>query len=236
MSAWAEPARNWSKQDRLYGLPTDQAILRLAAQMDAEHNKRRQKEGAVGLQVSNHREVGLFGERHIARIFGLTMDQEVRPWGSKRKNLILRDGTTIDVVTRTPLRSGGYPDIFRKVKARGKVDALILVIWYGRVYEPEVPGFIYEPDLLGLNLIREFREGHANYTAPVSRLSPLRFLVERHNPQSPYALEGSDWLLTDLYTGMDDSPREHPPDTPTPSQPSLFDVETIPQTNQDTWR
>lgn len=235
---WAEPVKDWSDRDRRHGLPTDLQIERLAQAIDAAHARFRHAEGAVGAKTSQHRAVGLYGERHIARVLGLEMDLSVRPYGSRRRNLRLSDGTTLDVVTRTPLRNGGYPDLVRKVNARGKVDALILVVWHGRHYEPEVPGFIYEPDLVALNRIKEFVAGAPNYTAPVALLSPLRFLVARHDPGSPYALEGSDWLLSDAHAARaeEDGPA---PATPTPSQPALFDVSPIPtggNPRRDPWR
>lgn len=210
---WREPARDWSAIDKQTGLPTNDQVERLACAIDQEHNRRRQTEGAVGDHIASHRVVGLYGERHIARMLKLQMDLAIRPYGSKRKNLALSDGTVIDVVTRQILRNGDYPDVIRKVNARGKVNALILVVWHGKDYEPEVPGFIFEPDLVDLNRIREFRDGHPNYTAPVGLLDPIWKLVERHDPDNLYADPAMDNYLTACRdTEDDDDPEPEPTD------------------------
>lgn len=238
---WAEPVKDWREQDRRWGLPSDLQIERLAQQIDAAHARFRQKDGTAAWRKPEHRAIGLYGERHVARVLGLPMDLTVRPYGSRRKNLVLRDGTTVDVVTRQPLRDGSYPDLTRKTSGRRwKVDALVLVVWHGRHFEPEVPGFIYDQDLLRLGTPGTYRDGITNVVAPVGLLSPLRHLAARHDPGSPYAREGSDWLLSDLAAQREEAGEDGPePETPTPTQPSLFDVASVPSAPapyRDPWR
>ncbi len=180
-----EPAHDWSAVDRALGLPDDAALVRLAERIDAIHRGQRDPTGAW--RTRQHRLIGLWGERHVARVFRLPMDLTIRPSGSARQNFRLADGTTVDVITRSPLPSGAWPDLTRPLGRRGRVDVLVLVVFLGFAFEPQIAGWIEEAVLLAEGERREFRPGLACACLPVGRLHPLWSLLARHRPDDPLA-------------------------------------------------
>lgn len=189
---WCEPKQDWSEIDRRVGLPSDAQLRRLSARIDDEHARRSQRDDTSAWRSPDHRLIGLLGERHVARILEVAMDLTVRPYGNARKNLVMSDGTKVDVVTRSVLRSGQYPDLTRKIGSRGKPDILVLVVWHGFEIEPEVGGWTYESTLMQTGDVRRFREGIENRILPIGSLQPIWTLVGIHSPGHPLANE-SEW-------------------------------------------
>ena len=182
---WYEPAADWSEIDRALGLPTDDQLRALARRIDALH--RDQRDASASWRTTEHRLIGLWGERHLARCFRLPMDTTLQRWGNRRRNFVLADGTVVDVITRTPLKSGQYPDLTLAANRTGRVDAVVLVIFHGYAFEPEIAGWIDEPTLRAAGERRAFRDGFENLVWPVSRLRPFWELLARHRPDDPLA-------------------------------------------------
>lgn len=203
---WREPPQDWREVDRRVGLPSDRQLRALADTIDQMHRKRH---GDGDKLVDGHRIMGLMGERHIARHLELKMDLTVTPYGNARKNFVLSTGATVDVMTRSPLSSGRYPDLTRKVKARGRPDILILVVWHGFSIEPEIGGWILEKDLMQHGDIRTFRQDVPNRVLPIGSLHPFYTLMQQHNPDSPFADE-SFWRSSSIHTEVITIPNADP--------------------------
>ena len=211
---WRFPREDWSEVDRRVGLPTDDKLRWLAKRIDAEH---RRLHGDGDKMVEDHRLIGLMGERHIARCLELPMDLSIKPYGNARQNLVLSTGAKVDVITRSLLRNRSYPDLTRKVKARGKPDILVLVVWHGFEMEPEIGGWIREKELMAHGTIRTFRSGIENRCLPIGSLYPFWELVLAHDSSSRWA-DPFNWHIPEV--DPQPPPPEPKPDGPT--QASLF--------------
>lgn len=219
MTLWVEPPSDWSAVDYRLGLPSNAQVERLAELIDAAHTRHRQPDETARWRNPVHRQMGLYGERHIARLLNLRMDLSIKPYGNQRRNLVLANGTVLDVVTRSMLKNGSYPDLPRKVGSRGRVDALVLVVWHGTTYEPEVPGWVPEPEMIERGALQRWKDGIENIVVPVGLLDPFWTLAELHNPDSYFACPESDIYLTICRTPEEEDEEEEEPDDE-PEEPS----------------
>lgn len=191
--AQREP-QDWQETDLDLGLPTDREIERLADMMH------RVKTTAGRRDVTpERRAISLYGERHFARVFRLRMDLTIRKFGNSRRNFRLRDGTTVDVITRIPPKHQPVPDLTLTTSTRSRVDVLVLIAWHGKFMEPEFVGWIEEAIFRRRAEVKAFHGiGTENYVLSPGLLNPgIHDLMARHNPRSKYAL---------------------PPERPTPSR------------------
>lgn len=192
-SGQLEPEHDYRITDLEIGLPDDDQIERLAARMEKLHR------GSKSTTVfrEGHRKIGLLGERHVGRTFRLKMDLRLLPNGSRRVNFTLRDGTTVDVITRTMLKSGAYPDLTMKRKGRNRADVLLLCVWHGYGFEPELVGWIDRNDLERHGRVENYR-GEDNYVAHAGELRPIWELMERHRPEWALAMRLEEERTLDI--------------------------------------
>jgi hypothetical protein len=180
-----QPEVGWDDVDFRRYLPSDAHILRLAEDMSGAHTGQQDE---TKRWPSDFRALGLYGERAFARVFDLTMDTAIRRYGSGRKNAVLSDGTTVDVMTRRLLRNRQVPDLTRRVKGYRKLaDVACLVLWVGSGWEPVFLGWVPDEEIKERGTVRAYQDGNPNYVLPSSALRPMWALMAMHNPDSPLA-------------------------------------------------
>jgi len=195
---------DWSATDKRLWLPTDDEVQRLARTINASH---RGQHNETKAWPADFREVGLYGERAMCRVFNAPMDTAVRRYGSGRANVILNDGTRVDVMARRVLRNRQLPDLTRRVKGHRKLaDVVVLVVWVGRGWEPVFLGWLRDEEVAERGEVRSFQNGNPNYVVPASSLNSMFYLMERHDPASPLA--GTDSMHEPEQPVMDTGPQQ----------------------------
>lgn len=174
---WApplRPARDWTAVDARLGLPNNLQIMDLAQRINAVHVNNENFHDSIR---DWSRLAGLYGERHVARVLELPMDVVVKPYGNQRRNLVLPDGTPIDVVTRIAPRNGAPPDLVLRTTNRvPKRDTIMmLVVMFEDGIEPWIAGWAWDSEMR-LQPIGEFREGVQNWIMPITMLHPVTTL------------------------------------------------------------
>lgn len=180
---------DWSEVDQMYRFPSDARIESIAREMDRAKQGQPDSANVSGYDPAEMRRTGLFGERAFCRIFGTPMDLGVKRYGSMRRNAILKDGTVIDVVTRTARKNGEYPDLtIRKLGKKG-AKVYVLLIWIGPSYEPVLYGWCTAQEARERGVSSMFRSGTPNTVVGHNDLNPMHLLMQRHRSYSPLAKE-----------------------------------------------
>lgn len=183
------PARDWSKIDAACRLPSDDRLRDFAKRIDAQHAG---KPSTVFL-APDYRLRGLWCDRHFARVMQIGMPLILDPRGNRRRAFALHDGTTIDVVGRTPKKGAIYPDLTRRVDANHRVGALVLICFNGFEHEPEVVGWMAEYEFMQMaarvTLKNTQGDGRAveDYLLGWRHLRSISELCKRHAPSHPLA-------------------------------------------------
>lgn len=151
--------------------------------MDIQHAG---KASTVAL-APDYRMVGLWCERHFARVIQVPMPLRLNPHGNRRRAFVLGDGTTVDVIGRRVPQGHIYPDLTRRHDARHRVDALVLVAFNGWDAEPEIVGWQTEHYVKTEGVVGEYRSGVPNYTVSWRALESISTLAERHAINHPLA-------------------------------------------------
>lgn len=183
------PEEDWSEVDARFGLPDDGRIQHLARMMSQGHTGQHNE---TGKWPSDFRELGLYGERAFARVFGVRMDTAIKRFGNGRVGATLADGTRVDVMTRRVLRNRQLPDVTRRVKGHRKAaDVVVLIVWSGTGWEPAFLGWLYDNEVKERGDIRSFQDGNPNYVVPNYLLNPMHLLMRMHNPGHALADENA---------------------------------------------
>lgn len=179
--------QDWTEIDRRLRNPDNARLMRLAKAMDENHKG--QADGTATWRTHKNRYVGLFGERAFGRIFDLPMDLRLMRYGNRRKNFTLRDGTVIDVVTRswqTGLAGGPMPELTIRHKERVTKKVLVLCYYQGEHLEPLLKGWITHKEANEIGRVEQFKDGIENIVVSPAYLHPMIDLLRRHSPQSPW--------------------------------------------------
>lgn len=170
--------QDWTAVDQELGLPNDNQICEVAKAINSlhikSHNTHRHSRNA-------YRELGLKGERHVARHLGLPMDLSLKPGGNNRANLRLPNGIEVDVMTRSVRRDGTLPDMMMKTDEKELPGdrAIILVVNHGDEYEMEILGWAWE-STLRKQQVREINK-HDQWVLTPNQLRPLTELIDQAN-------------------------------------------------------
>lgn len=184
-----EPESEWSGPDALLMLPDDPQIIRLASRVNAAHKGQRNETGSWPVDF---RQVGLFCERAFARVFRTAMDTSVKRFGSGRRNAVLNNGMSIDVIGRRIRPDKSLPDLTRKVSGyRQAADACVLIVWVGRGWEPVFLGWIRDYEVKEKGQIRSFQKGGQSYVVDQALLRPMTELMALQRTNDPLAQEAS---------------------------------------------
>lgn len=179
--------QDWTAIDRHLRLPDNARLMRIAKAMDENHKG--QADATEGWRTNRNRYIGLFGERAFGRIFGLSMDLTLKRYGNRRKNFALRDGTVIDVVTRSweaGFSGGPMPELTLRHKAKPSGKTLVLIYYQGEQLEPLIKGYITEKEAHEIGRVDQFRDGIENIVVAPYDLHNASDLLHTHNPTSPW--------------------------------------------------
>jgi hypothetical protein len=179
--------QDWSRVDQRLRLPDNARLMRIAKAIDETHKG--QADGTAGWRTSKNRYVGLFGERAFGRIFELPMDLRLLRFGNRRRNFTLRDGTVVDVVTRTwesGYSGGPMPELTIRHKERPSKKVLMLVYYQGEQLEPLIRGYISDKEAFDIGRVEEFREGIENIVVSPADLHHPIDMLRQHNPASQW--------------------------------------------------
>lgn len=180
--------QDWQAVDRYLGLPSTERLWAIARMMDDNH--RGQADSTAAWRTAEHRFIGLAGERAFARIFELPMDFRLLRYGNKRQNFKLKDGTVVDVVTRTwqnPLNPVIQPELtIRHKGSPSSKKTMVLVYYCGPTYEPVIVGWITEKEAHRVGREDQFKDGIVNVVVGRPLLKDPVELLSRHKPESPW--------------------------------------------------
>lgn len=179
--------QDWTAIDRYLRLPDNARLMRIAKAMDDNHKG--QRDATETWRTNRNRYIGLFGERAFSRIFGLPMDVALKRFGNHRRNFLLRDGTVIDVVTRSweaGLSGGPLPELTIRHKAKPSGKTLVLIYYQGEQLEPLIKGYITEQEAHEIGRVDQFRDGIENIVVAPYDLHDASALLRMHDPSSPW--------------------------------------------------